>query len=315
MGYKETFKFDSVDYMIKVYRMTDAELVGREAAKQRKGIGHGTKMTFGAAGTLVTAGGSALGAIYSGRQLYIAAKKLEIIRDELKSRGIHCTDLSATDRNVTMGVNAVICVASFGIASFATEPLADCVTEALVPSSSGLSLDVVPAAIASNVAGCAQDLGFDTGVAQSALQSGISMPSGAAYEGVLSFKKQTVLADSKDCCPITSAAKDNVYAVTRTRGVSCYHCHKAIERQSQWFYRYTRDAESQVITGVEAESEAAHGTFTLHYREHQKGNETPTNPIASTFAWTQSLVRMASSTTLEVVFQGFESFLFGRQES
>merc|ERR1711970_311247 len=39
--------------------------------------------------------------------------------------------------------------------------------------------------------------------------------------------------------------------------------------------------------GKTFESEAAHGTVTRHYREHQKGNETSTNPIASIFAWTR----------------------------
>jgi isocitrate dehydrogenase len=37
------------------------------------------------------------------------------------------------------------------------------------------------------------------------------------------------------------------------------------------------------------EAEAAHGTVTRHYREHQKGNPTSTNPIASIFAWTRGL--------------------------
>lgn len=36
-------------------------------------------------------------------------------------------------------------------------------------------------------------------------------------------------------------------------------------------------------------TEAAHGTVTRHYREHQKGNATSTNPIASIFAWSQGL--------------------------
>lgn len=36
-------------------------------------------------------------------------------------------------------------------------------------------------------------------------------------------------------------------------------------------------------------TEAAHGTVTRHYREHQKGNKTSTNPIASVFAWTRGL--------------------------
>jgi isocitrate dehydrogenase len=41
--------------------------------------------------------------------------------------------------------------------------------------------------------------------------------------------------------------------------------------------------------GRTVEAEAAHGTVTRHYREHQKGKETSTNPIASIFAWTQGL--------------------------
>ena len=41
--------------------------------------------------------------------------------------------------------------------------------------------------------------------------------------------------------------------------------------------------------GKTVEAEAAHGTVTRHYREHQKGKPTSTNPIASIFAWTQGL--------------------------
>jgi isocitrate dehydrogenase len=41
--------------------------------------------------------------------------------------------------------------------------------------------------------------------------------------------------------------------------------------------------------GKTVEAEAAHGTVTRHYREHQKGNKTSTNPIASIYAWTQGL--------------------------
>ena len=43
--------------------------------------------------------------------------------------------------------------------------------------------------------------------------------------------------------------------------------------------------------GKTFESEAAHGTVTRHYREHQKGNPTSTNPIASIFAWTRGLAK------------------------
>ena len=41
--------------------------------------------------------------------------------------------------------------------------------------------------------------------------------------------------------------------------------------------------------GKTVEAEAAHGTVTRHYRNHQKGLETSTNPIASIFAWTRGL--------------------------
>ncbi len=49
---------------------------------------------------------------------------------------------------------------------------------------------------------------------------------------------------------------------------------------------------STLITpdGKVMEAEAAHGTVTRHFREHQKGNRTSTNPIASIFAWTRGLM-------------------------
>ena len=45
--------------------------------------------------------------------------------------------------------------------------------------------------------------------------------------------------------------------------------------------------------GQTVEAEAAHGTVTRHYREHQKGKETSTNSIASIFAWTRGLEHRA----------------------
>jgi isocitrate dehydrogenase len=63
--------------------------------------------------------------------------------------------------------------------------------------------------------------------------------------------------------------------------------------------------------GKVVEAEAAHGTVTRHYREHQKGRETSTNSIASIFAWTRGLAHRAKlddnpalarfTTTLEKV--------------
>lgn len=54
--------------------------------------------------------------------------------------------------------------------------------------------------------------------------------------------------------------------------------------------------------GRTVEAEAAHGTVTRHYREHQQGKPTSTNPIASIFAWTQALkYRGTFDDTPEVV--------------
>jgi len=54
--------------------------------------------------------------------------------------------------------------------------------------------------------------------------------------------------------------------------------------------------------GSVVEAEAAHGTVTRHYREHQKGKETSTNSIASIFAWTRGLshrAKLDSNAALE----------------
>lgn len=45
--------------------------------------------------------------------------------------------------------------------------------------------------------------------------------------------------------------------------------------------------------GGSVEAEAAHGTVTRHYRQHQQGKETSTNPIASIYAWTRGLLHRA----------------------
>ena len=45
--------------------------------------------------------------------------------------------------------------------------------------------------------------------------------------------------------------------------------------------------------GKTVEAEAAHGTVTRHYRQHQQGKETSTNPIPSIFAWTRGLEHRA----------------------
>ena len=72
--------------------------------------------------------------------------------------------------------------------------------------------------------------------------------------------------------------------------------------------------------GKTVESEAAHGTVTRHYRQHQKGQETSTNSVASIYAWTRGLAHRAKldvnadlakfATTLErVVVDTIESGL------
>jgi len=51
------------------------------------------------------------------------------------------------------------------------------------------------------------------------------------------------------------------------------------------------------------ESEAAHGTVTRHFRMHQQGKETSTNPIASIFAWTRGLAHRGKLDNNEELIQ------------
>jgi len=70
--------------------------------------------------------------------------------------------------------------------------------------------------------------------------------------------------------------------------------------------------------GKTVESEAAHGTVTRHYREHQKGNPTSTNPIASIFAWTRGLshrAKLDGNDRLAQFSQALEEVCVGTVES
>jgi isocitrate dehydrogenase len=66
------------------------------------------------------------------------------------------------------------------------------------------------------------------------------------------------------------------------------------------------------------ESEAAHGTVTRHYRVHQKGGETSTNPIASIFAWTRGLLyraKLDSNERLRAFCETLEAVVIETVES
>jgi isocitrate dehydrogenase len=70
--------------------------------------------------------------------------------------------------------------------------------------------------------------------------------------------------------------------------------------------------------GHTVEAEAAHGTVTRHYREHQKGNATSTNPIASIFAWTGGLKhrgKLDSNTRLVAFAEALEQVCVETVES
>lgn len=70
--------------------------------------------------------------------------------------------------------------------------------------------------------------------------------------------------------------------------------------------------------GKTMEAEAAHGTVTRHYREHQKGNRTSTNPIASIYAWTRGLAfraKLDSNPDLAKFSQALEDVCIETVES
>ncbi|MCK0069804.1 NADP-dependent isocitrate dehydrogenase [Kordiimonas laminariae] len=70
--------------------------------------------------------------------------------------------------------------------------------------------------------------------------------------------------------------------------------------------------------GKTVESEAAHGTVTRHYRQHQEGKETSTNPIASIFAWTRGLKyrgKMDGTPEVTAFAEAVEKVCIGTVES
>jgi len=70
--------------------------------------------------------------------------------------------------------------------------------------------------------------------------------------------------------------------------------------------------------GKTIEAEAAHGTVTRHYRMHQQGKETSTNPIASIFAWTRGLLHRAkldNNTELHNFAQALEDVCIETMEA
>ncbi len=70
--------------------------------------------------------------------------------------------------------------------------------------------------------------------------------------------------------------------------------------------------------GKTVEAEAAHGTVTRHYREHQKGNATSTNSIASIFAWTRGLkhrAKLDGNTALDKFAETLEAVCIDTVES
>ncbi|MGB3212782.1 MAG: isocitrate/isopropylmalate family dehydrogenase [Desulforhopalus sp.] len=70
--------------------------------------------------------------------------------------------------------------------------------------------------------------------------------------------------------------------------------------------------------GKTMEAEAAHGTVTRHYREHQKGNPTSPNPIASILAWTRGLAfrgKLDSNPALISFYEALETVCVDTVES
>jgi len=77
---------------------------------------------------------------------------------------------------------------------------------------------------------------------------------------------------------------------------------------------------SQLMTpdGKIVEAEAAHGTVTRHYRQHQAGKETSTNSIASIFAWTGGLkhrAKLDDNTALQAFADTLEKTIVDTVES
>ena len=88
-----------------------------------------------------------------------------------------------------------------------------------------------------------------------------------------------------------AAPGETMLLAVHAEGAQVYECKAGADGKPAWAFR--EPIATLLVDGKTVEAEAAHGTVTRHYREHQKGKETSTNSIASIFAWTRGLSHRA----------------------
>lgn len=111
MGFSDNFHFDEADYVLKLQSLSDQELRSREVRAYRQHVTSSASIGSGLGFAFLTGGVSLLGSAYGGRRLYLAKKKLELIQDELKKRGLESHEPTKRDFFIPLGIS----VATMGL--------------------------------------------------------------------------------------------------------------------------------------------------------------------------------------------------------
>lgn len=105
MAWSEILSFDCDAYAQKLKELAPAELKQREVRRTRQIFAASGKIGGGVGLAPFTGGVSLVSSALGGRQMWIAAKKLELVQAELKSRGIELYEPKKKDALIPMGIN------------------------------------------------------------------------------------------------------------------------------------------------------------------------------------------------------------------
>jgi hypothetical protein len=145
MGFSDTFDFDEAAYVrkLKSRSVTLQDLRSREVRALRQHVSSGFSVGSGVGLAFFTAGLSLFGSAYGGRRLYLATKKLELIREELDRRGEKHYEPTKRDVLIPLGVSMATLGVGVGIDSIATQATSHLAAQSVAHHGSSAIHDVV----------------------------------------------------------------------------------------------------------------------------------------------------------------------------
>jgi hypothetical protein len=120
MGFSDTFSFEESEYASKISKYSLTELKKQEVIKHRQHVSASASIGGGIGVAPFTMGLTLIGSAYGGRRLYIASKKLEMIRAELEKREVELYKPTKRDFFIPLGVSMATLGLGAGVDSLAS---------------------------------------------------------------------------------------------------------------------------------------------------------------------------------------------------